>query len=122
MKKQRIMGLGHKFTALVAVPAITAVLMSPAALADDTEAQFTEDIAHWNSLVGQIPGKPSNWLSAAQTVCDGISELQAGGVPPLRAVDTQVRAAVEGGWLKRDGFYLVIHSVNSFCPELRPSS
>jgi hypothetical protein len=122
MKKQRIMGLGHKFTALVAVPAITAVLMSPAALADDTEAQFTEDIAHWNSLGGQIPGKPSNWLSAAQTVCDGISELQAGGVPPLRAVDTQVRAAVEGGWLKRDGFYLVIHSVNSFCPELRPSS
>jgi len=120
MNKQGITGLRHKLTALIAVTAIAPVVMSPAALADDTEAQFTKDIAHWNSLGGQIPGKPSNWLSAAQTVCDGISELQAGGIPPQRAVDAQVRAAVEGGWLKRDGFYLVIHSVNSFCPELRP--
>jgi hypothetical protein len=122
MKKHRIVGLRHKVAALIAVTAITPIGMSPAALADAAETEFIADIAHWNSLGGQIPGNPSNWLSAAQTVCDGISELQAGGVPPLRAVDAQVRAAVEGGWLKRDGFYLVIHSVNSFCPELRPSS
>lgn len=108
--------------AAVAIPIVAVLALSPVAQADDTETQFTADIAHWNSLGGQIPGNPSNWLSAAQTVCDGISELQAGGVPPLRAVDAQVRAAVEGGWLKRDGFYLVIHAVNSFCPELRPSS
>jgi len=113
--------LRPKAFALLTIPVVAVVAASPA-VADETEEQFIEDINHYNSVGGQIPGRPASWLSAARTICDGIYELQAGGVPPLRAVDAQVRAAVEGGWLKRYGFYLVIHSVNSFCPELRPSS
>lgn len=96
------------------------LLLPPTALADNAEDQFTADIAHWNSLGGQVPGRPSNWLSAARTVCDGIAELHAGGVATQRAVDAQINSAVESGWFKRDGFYFVIHAVNSFCPEFRP--
>ena len=90
-----------KTSALLAISAISALVMSPLARADDTGDQFTEDIAHWNSLGGQIPGTSQNWLKAAGNVCGGISELHAGGVSTQSTVDAQVRAAVEGGWLKR---------------------
>ena len=109
-----------KASARLAVAGIAALVLSPAALADDTESEFTNDIAHWNGLGGQIPGTGSDWLKAANTVCEGTAELQAGGVSPLDAIDAQVRAAVGGGWFKRDGNYFVIHAINSFCPELRP--
>jgi hypothetical protein len=107
--------------AALAVPLILAVAVPPVALADDTQDEFIEDIARWNELGGQIPGTPSDWLKAANTVCEGTAELQAGGVSPLDAIDAQVRAAVGGGWFKRDGVYFVLHAINSFCPELRPS-
>ncbi|MGV1005976.1 MAG: hypothetical protein ACOYEV_14695 [Candidatus Nanopelagicales bacterium] len=119
MKRNR-MSVAIGTLAALAVPIVAAVAFSPIGVADGGEDKFTEDIAHWNSLGGQIPGRPSNWLSAAQTVCDGISELHAGGVPTQRAVDAQINSAVAGGWIQRDGFYFVIHAVNSFCPEFRP--
>lgn len=98
-----------------------ALALPPLALADDTEDQFTEDIAHWNSLGGQIPGAAKNWLKAADTVCGGIAELEAGGVSAVNALHAQVQAATTGGWLKRDASYFVMHAVNSFCPEFRPT-
>jgi len=100
--------------------AVPPAVLSPTAHADDTEDQFTEDIAHWNSLGGQIPGAPQNWLKSANTFCEDISELQAGGVSTKSAFDAQVRAAVGGGWLKRDGAHFVMHAVNSICPAFRP--
>ena len=115
------MNLRLKATAVVlAVPLVLAVAVPPVALADDTEDEFTEAIARWNEVGGQIPGTPSDWLKAANTVCEGTAELQAGGVNPLDALDAQARAAVAGGWFKRDAFHFVVSSINSFCPELRP--
>ena len=108
----------------VVVPLVVSVTLGlgplPVALADATEAEFTEDIAHWNSLGGQIPGKPSNWRSAAQTVCEGAAELQNGGLSAYEALNAQVRAAVDGGWFKRDAVYFVTRAIVGFCPELRP--
>lgn len=106
--------------AVVAVLLVLGVAVPPVALADDTVDEFTEDIARWNEVGGQIPGTPSDWLKAANTVCEGTAELQAGGVSALDALDMQARAAVAGGWFKRDAFHFVISSINSFCPELRP--
>jgi hypothetical protein len=92
----------------------------PVAQADDTEDEFTADLARWNEVGGNIPGTPSDWLKAANTVCEGTAELRAGGVSALDSIDAQVRAAVAGGWIKRDGGYFVIHAIRSFCPELGP--
>ena len=109
-----------KTAVVLAVPLILAVALPPVALADDTQDEFVEDIARWNELGGQIPGTGSDWLKAANTVCEGTTELQRGGVSPLDAVSAQVRAAVSGGWFRRDAGYFVVHAINSFCPELRP--
>lgn len=114
------MTLRLRGTAVVlAVPLVLAVAAPPLALADDTEDEFTADIAHWNEVGGQIPGTPSDWLKAANTVCEGTAELQAGGVSPLDALNMQARAAVAGGWHEQDATHFVISSINSFCPELR---
>ena len=109
-----------KALAVLIAPLFLAFANQPVAQADDVEDQFTDAIARWNEVGGQIPGTPSDWLKAANTVCEGTAELQAGGVNPLDALDMQARAAVAGGWFKRDAFHFVVSSINSFCPELRP--
>jgi hypothetical protein len=106
--------------AALAVALVSPTAVSPVALADDTEDEFTADLARWNEVGGSIPGTPSDWLKAANTVCEGTAELRAGGVSALDSIDAQVRAAVAGGWIKRDGGYFVIHAIRSFCPELGP--
>lgn len=119
IRKPRPLFRSLKPAAVASLPLLFAVAASPIAMADGIENEFVADIARWNSLGGQIPGAPQDWLMAARTVCDGITGLHEGGWSNQKAIEAQVGSAVDGGWRKRDGFYFVMHTANSFCPQFR---
>lgn len=101
-------------------------LLLAAALAAPTRAEtpedkFVNDIQRSNSVTTNIPGTPTNWISAGWTSCNRISSAVRQGSRLQPAINNEVIAAKTFNVIsQQDATALVTYAILDLCPYLIP--